>query len=292
MEYKKLLDKMNSLLETSDFQGVSEFFENFIFNLSKDKFLPILRQIGSIPEYIYHDSTAEKLYAKISDIVLAKCYRELNLNSQVIKSRANCADVIAKSDFHNYSLVSDAKVFRLSRTAKNQKDFKVESMAHWRGDCDYSVLCCPMFQYPKKTSQIYTSAIVNNISLFTWEYFYILIKNDIKENENLSLENLWNCSSIISKCINASDINLCFIEKQNDLIIKSVNIDNETFENFISNCKNSLKLRAVEEISYWKNRIEEVKNYTKEEAIELLIKTLKINEKIKSINDYIKKCGC
>ena len=66
---------------------------------------------------------------------------------------------------------------------KNQKDFKVESMEHWRGDNDYSVLVCPYFQYPKTLSQIYGQALNNNVSLFSWEYFSILLRNNIKESE-------------------------------------------------------------------------------------------------------------
>jgi hypothetical protein len=83
----------------------------------------------------------------------------------VNKERSNCADVVGKSVIHGYSFVGDAKAFRLSRTAKNQKDFKVKSMSDWRGDHDYSILVCPYFQYPKNNSQIYGQALDGNICL-------------------------------------------------------------------------------------------------------------------------------
>ena len=173
-----------------DFNTASDELKKIIFSLDKKELAPLITQIGAIPENIPHDSTEEKLYTKVSDIILAKCFIELNMKASVIHERSNSADVIAESKFHNYSLIADAKAFRLSRTAKNQKDFKVESMVHWKGDCNFAVLCCPYFQYPKKESQIYGSALNGNVSLFSWEYFSILINKNISENSSINLEEL------------------------------------------------------------------------------------------------------
>lgn len=41
-------------------------------------FLDILTQIGTIPEAIEHDSTAEKLFSKVSDAVLAQLSAKLD----------------------------------------------------------------------------------------------------------------------------------------------------------------------------------------------------------------------
>ena len=90
---------------------------------SASDFVGTLRQIGIIPESLTHDSTEEKLFSKASDFVLSRAFRELGLKSVVIKARADSADVLAESQIHGYSLAADAKAFRLSRTAKNQKDF-------------------------------------------------------------------------------------------------------------------------------------------------------------------------
>ncbi|MGB6469600.1 MAG: HindIII family type II restriction endonuclease, partial [Candidatus Acidiferrales bacterium] len=81
-----------------------------------------LRLCGAIPEHYGHDSSAEKLYSKYTDALLAHAYRAIGLTSLVLTERADSADVEAVAA--NYSLVADAKAFRLSRTAKNQKDFK------------------------------------------------------------------------------------------------------------------------------------------------------------------------
>ncbi|MGN0817326.1 MAG: HindIII family type II restriction endonuclease, partial [Candidatus Coproplasma sp.] len=168
---------------------------NYVNLLPFDDFISILSEIGTIPERIEHDSTEEKLYSKATDIVLSRSFFELGLKSKVLSERANSADVLAKSIYHNYSLVGDAKAFRLSRTAKNQKDFKIKSMNDWRGDDnDYAVLVSPYNQYPNTTSQIYSQALTVNVCLLSWEHLYFLLSNNIKETEDCNLSFIWNIS--------------------------------------------------------------------------------------------------
>lgn len=81
-----------------------------------------LRLCGAIPEHYGHDSSEEKLYSKYTDGLLAASFQFIGLNSNVVAERADSADVEAVGA--GYSMVGDAKVFRLSRTAKNQKDFR------------------------------------------------------------------------------------------------------------------------------------------------------------------------
>jgi len=86
-----------------------------------------LRVCGAMPELYGHDSSEEKLYSKYTDAVISESLTAIGLKSAVITARADAADVQARGG--GYSLVADAKAFRLSRTAKNQKDFKVQAMA-------------------------------------------------------------------------------------------------------------------------------------------------------------------
>jgi type II restriction enzyme len=261
--------------------------QGFIFNLTRQELIPLVTEIGAIPEDIGHDSTEEKLYAKTSDIVLAKCFQELGLKSSVNKERLNCADVAARSQFHNYSLVGDAKSFRLSRTAKNQKDFKVKSMAEWKGDNDYSVLVCPYYQYPKSKSQIYGQALSDNVSLFSWEYFSILLENNITENDEINISNLWNTSLLLAGNINISDKNNCFLDNQDEILRLYLEIDKDNFNNYFRKYRANIITRGEAEINYWKDRVNEIKLYTRERAIEELLSSLKLNEKISSIKKYI-----
>src|SRR5579863_1461634 len=129
--------------DVDDFQTMSRGVQKALDTCTTDELVVLLEQTGIIPEEYAHDSTHEKLYAKMSDCVVAHLFKQLGLETQVVKERADSADVLGRSRFHNYSFAADAKVFRLSRTAKNQKDFKVNSMNEWKGDAEYAMIVCP-----------------------------------------------------------------------------------------------------------------------------------------------------
>ena len=101
-----------------------------------------LRVCGAIPERYGHDSSEEKLYSKYTDAVICEALNAIGLNSVVLDARADSADVQAHAPL-GFSLVADAKAFRLSRTAKNQKDFKVQAMDGWRHGLDHALIVCP-----------------------------------------------------------------------------------------------------------------------------------------------------
>ena len=269
------------------FVEASDELEGILFNISTEETLPLIMEIGIIPEDIAHDSTEEKLYTKTSDILFAKALKELNLDVQVLRERSNCADIIAQSRFHGYSLVGDAKAFRLSRTAKNAKDFKVESMVHWRGDCDYAVLTCPYFQYPKSNSQIYKSALDGNVALFSWEYLYILLSTGIKECQNVNLAYLWNQSAIIRRNITVEDANKSFLRQQDTNIQNFTGIPSNLFDDLFSQIKQGIVARGNNEIQYYMNEISRIRSLDKESAIEELIRSMKLDSKIETIRTFI-----
>ncbi len=271
------------------FEMTAELTE-YINKLPFDSFLSILSEIGTIPERIEHDSTEEKLYSKATDIVLSRSLSELGLKSKVLTERANSADVLAESIYHNYSLVGDAKAFRLSRTAKNQKDFKVKSMSDWRGDeNDYAVLVSPYNQYPNTASQIYSQALAVNVCLLSWEHLYFLLSNKIKEDVNCNLSFLWNISNKIANNpeLSFANRNKCFIADIEKLICEELKIPTEQFVDLMHYCIQQTINRCEVEISYWESEILKIKNYTREQAINELIKSKKINEKIRVIKKYI-----
>lgn len=71
-----------------------------------------LHLCGAIPEHYGHDSSEEKLYSKYTDALLSAAFQYIGMESSVLAERADAADVEASNG--NYSLVADAKVFRLS----------------------------------------------------------------------------------------------------------------------------------------------------------------------------------
>lgn len=251
--------------------------------------MKLIVEIGTIPEDIGHDSTEEKLYTKASDILFAKALKEMNLEVSVLTQRADCADIVAQSHYHRYSLVGDAKAFRLSRTAKNAKDFKVTSMAHWRGDCDYSVLACPYYQYPKSTSQIYKDALDNNISLFSWEYLYILLKEGVKETASTNLRELFNQSAVIANGTTVGNAKANFLAEQNKNIADIIKMPQSKFISYFDDIKKMLIKRGYTEISYYENEINRVKQLNREDAINELLKSMKLDSKITTIKQFIEQ---
>ena len=269
------------------FPDATQRLQERIYALDRAHTIQLVSQIGSIPEGIGHDSTEEKLYAKVSDILLAKSLIEMNLEATVLTQRADCADVVAQSHYHRYSLVGDAKAFRLSRTARNAKDYKVNSMAIWKGDSEYAVLVCPYFQYPKSNSQIYKEALSGNIALFSWEYLYILLKEGIRESSSVNLSALWNQSGIISKTTTVSNSNSCFLNQQNQNISKILKITPEKFYEYFNSVKDLIVERGNTEIQYYEQEIERVKQLNREEAIAELLRNLKLESKIATIRGFI-----
>ena len=269
------------------FPDATQRLQERIYALDRAHTIQLVSQIGSIPEDIGHDSTEEKLYAKVSDILLAKSLIEMNLEATVLTQRADCADVVAQSHYHRYSLVGDAKAFRLSRTARNAKDYKVNSMAIWKGDSEYAVLVCPYFQYPKSNSQIYKEALSGNIALFSWEYLYILLKEGIRESSSINLSALWNQSGIISKTTTVSNSKSCFLNQQNQNISKILKITPEQFYEYFNSVKDLIVERGNTEIQYYEQEIERVKQLNREEAIAELLRNLKLESKIATIRGFI-----
>ena len=269
------------------FPDATQRLQERIYALDRAHTIQLVSQIGTIPEDIGHDSTEEKLYAKVSDILLAKSLIEMNLEATVLTQRADCADVVAQSHYHRYSLVGDAKAFRLSRTARNAKDYKVNSMAIWKGDSEYAVLVCPYFQYPKSNSQIYKEALSGNIALFSWEYLYILLKEGIRESSSINLSALWNQSGIISKTTTVSNSKSCFLNQQNQNISKILKITPEKFYEYFNSVKELIVERGNTEIQYYEQEIERVKQLNREEAIAELLRNLKLESKIATIRGFI-----
>lgn len=286
MNFTELKIELNNC-DGLSFVAATQKLQGIIFNLPKSDIIELITEIGTIPEDIGHDSTEEKLYTKVSDILLAKTLIELNLEATVLTQRADCADVIAQSHYHTYSLVGDAKAFRLSRTAKNAKDYKVNSMDKWRGDSDYSVLVCPYFQYPKSTSQIYKEALDGNVALFSWEYLYILLKQGVKESPSVNLSKFWNQSDIISKTTTIANSKANFLGSQNSNLAEILGISTDTFYRYFSQVKDILVQRGYTEIQYYENEIGRVKKLNREEAISELLKSMKLDSKIATIKGFI-----
>lgn len=137
-----------------------------------DALLNHLRLCGAIPEGYGHDSGEEKFYSKYTDILLSLTFSRMGMTSVVLTERSDAADVQCHATGYNF--VADAKAFRLSRTAKNQKDFKVQAMHGWKRGNKFAMVVCPLYQMPARTSQIYWQAINVDVCLFSYSHLCVL----------------------------------------------------------------------------------------------------------------------
>lgn len=268
------------------FEQGTEMLREYVDTLTSEEYLSVAQDIGIIPEHIDHDSSAEKYFSKASDLVLSRGFRELGMKSQALAARGNSADVIAESKYHDYSLVADAKAFRLSRTAKNQKDFKITALSSWRNDSDYAVLCSPFFQYPSSRSQIYEQALMNNVLVFSWEQLVLMIENNMREDMSTSFAPLWGWSKTHSQTVTVSDMRKSFLKTQLLWLQGLIGIDDRTLEQSMKASIAAIRERSEDEIAYWVGVIEEVKTLSRDEAIDRLLASMKIDPKISQIRGY------
>ncbi|AXP54870.1 HindIII family type II restriction endonuclease [Haemophilus influenzae] len=288
---KSALEKLLSLIENltnQEFKQATNSLISFIYKLNRNEVIELVRSIGILPEAIKPSSTQEKLFSKAGDIVLAKAFQLLNLNSKPLEQRGNAGDVIALSKEFNYGLVADAKSFRLSRTAKNQKDFKVKALSEWREDKDYAVLTAPFFQYPTTKSQIFKQSLDENVLLFSWEHLAILLQLDLEETNIFSFEQLWNFPKKQSKKTSVSDSENNFMRDFNKYFMDLFKIDKDTLNQLLQKEINFIEERSLIEKEYWKKQINIIKNFTREEAIEALLKDINMSSKIETIDSFIK----
>ncbi len=147
-----------------------------------------LRLCGAIPERYGRDSSEEKLYSKYTDIVIHRAFTAIGLSSNVLSERADSADVECACP--EYEFVADAKAFRLSRTAKNQKDFKVQAMDSWKRGRPYATVVCPAYQLPSRASQIYQQAASRNVFVSTYTHLCALVRLANVRGTDLALASL------------------------------------------------------------------------------------------------------
>lgn len=154
-----------------------------------------LRLCGTIPETYGHDSSEEKLYSKYTDALLAAAFRHMGLQSTVLTERADAADVDCVAEA--YSFVADAKAFRMSRTAKNQKDFKVEAMAGWKREKPHAAVVCPIYHLPTRSSQIYHQAASRSVAILTYSHLAVMCRYASAAGTDKAIELLFNVFSAV-----------------------------------------------------------------------------------------------
>jgi type II restriction enzyme len=240
-----------------------------------------LRLCGNIPESYGHDTSEEKLYSKYTDCLLSLAYNSLGLKSLVLKERADAADVEAFGK--DYSFVADAKAFRLSRTAKNQKDFKVQAMHGWKRGKPYAMVVCPIYQLPTSSSQIYQQATTQNVCIFTYSHLALLLSYSEKEGQTKSqqlLKKIFETVNALNPSKNATDY---WIALNKTILSFSKKI--EPLWNIEKGvATESIAIAKEEALTFLAQEREKIMRMSHKEALKELIKVHKIENRIKIIN--------
>ena len=240
-----------------------------------------LRLCGSIPEAYGHDSSEEKLYSKYTDCILSLCFNAIGLTSLVLTERADAADVEVTGK--NYSFVADAKAFRLSRTAKNQKDFKVAAMHGWKYGKPNAMVVCPIYQLPRASSQIYQSATVSDVCVFTYSHLSLLLcfsqTAGAAKTQDL-IHKIFKVIPALNPSKSATDywlaINRTMLDYSKD--IKAL-WDIEKVA-----AMESIEIAKVEDLTFLAEQRARIMKMSHHEALTELIKVHKIESKIRIIN--------
>lgn len=239
-----------------------------------------LRLCSAIPESYGHDTSEEKLYSKYTDALISAAYSFMGLKSMVLTERADAADVEIVTD--DYSFVADAKVFRLSRTAKNQKDFKVQAMDGWKRGKPFAMVVCPLYQLPSRNSQIYQQAGARNVCIFSYSHLAVLAQLVETEGTGAVIDLLHEVFKTVQAMNPSKDANVYW---------QAVNRTILGYGGRVQELWKSEKIATVESISISKDialshyaaEREAIMRMTHEEALKKLIEMHKIDSRVETI---------
>lgn len=257
--YQSLLTEIYSK-ETSDYNLSISELSNYLETITQEDLLDIILHIGTIPEMIQPSSTLEKIYTKVSEIILAKAFNQLGFQSQVIHTRSNTGDVLITSPL-NYTVMVDCKCFRATRTAKNQKDFKIASLSQWKKENTYALLVMPEHQITEN-HQIYKQSTQYNVQIIYWETLAMLLYLQISEPQK--------------------DLHELFIPKQGmittEQLLELIQVPLDI--NYLS----YMDTLAIQRYDFEKEQllssVSQISELSKEDLVRLLLKELKIDKKL------------
>lgn len=240
-----------------------------------------LRLAGAIPEHYGHDSSEEKLYSKYTDALLSTSFTHMGLNSIVLSERADAADVEAVT--MDYGLVGDAKAFRLSRTAKNQKDFKVEAMHGWKRGKPFAMVVCPIYQLPNRSSQIYQQAIARTVCIFTYSHLAVLVRLTEAKSQSVALDALHQILKATEPLNPSKDATAYWYQINRTMLCAHACISDLWLEEKIANLE-AIKAAKDEGLTALANERQRILQMSHSEAIQALVRYKNIEGRTRVIS--------
>lgn len=239
-----------------------------------------IRLCGAIPEGYGHDSSEEKLYSKYTDVVIHEAYTAMGFTSLVLKQRADAADVECVCDA--YSFVADAKAFRLSRTAKNQKDFKVQAMDNWKYGKPFAIVVCPVYQLPSRTSQIYQQAIARSVCICTYTHLAVLVRYAEQIGQPKAIAMLHNVFKAVA-AMNPSKDAASYWQVVNEIFLDSDDAVAPIWREEKIASLESIRLARDEALHFLAQERERIMKLSHKEAIREVLKWRKIENRIRAV---------
>lgn len=261
---------------TDDFDRLQEELRQEINQLKTDSLLSHLRLCGAIPERYKHDSSEEKLYSKYTDALLSEAFSYIGLKSLVLTERADAADVECVGK--RFSFVADAKAFRLSRTAKNQKDFKVQAMDGWKRGKPYALVVCPIYQLPTRSSQIYQQAITRDVCVFSYSHLSVIVRLAEIEGKKVAETTLHKTLKAVSM-MNPSKDSLAYWTAINGSLLASHRAIATLWKNEKIAAVESIAVAKEEALTELAKERERILRMSKEQAVKELIRKANLDNR-------------
>ncbi|GAI43573.1 unnamed protein product, partial [marine sediment metagenome] len=193
---------------------------------------------------------------------------------------ADVADVECVND--DYSFVADAKAFRLSRTAKNQKDFKVQAMDDWKHGKPYAMLVCPVYQLPARTSQIYQQAASRSVCIATYTHLAVLVHYAQDRSEDEAMKLLHEVFKAVEAMNPSKNANSYWQVVNRKMLDSDRALSNIWKDEKIASIE-SIDISKKEALNFLSTERERIMKLTKKEAIKEVLKSSKIENKIRAI---------
>lgn len=280
--YEQMLELLANLEEEYGFQSKSDILRKIVHEMSESQVTNYLFKCGVIPEMFAHDSSNEKIYAELCEILVSAFFRKRGEDARVLDQRGGSADVL--SSVGDKKVVLDAKAFRLSRTALNPKDYKIEAINEWTAnhDAEYSGLVGPLNQFPGSRSRLYTEAVRYDVTLLSYGHLAYLLKPELEKE---SIDPIWELGDKISNKYDLDDVDGDIYWDELEQTMLNIHDDIGMFEETIESNRRGLEEQSKQQIEYWESKKDELRELTKEELVEELIKSKKIDKKIDRIQN-------
>jgi type II restriction enzyme len=211
---------------------------------------------------------------------VSEAFKALGLRSLVIASRADVADVEVFAK--DYSFVADAKAFRLSRTAKNQKDFKVSAMDTWKRGKKYAMLVCPIYQLPTRSSQIYEQATTRNVCIYTYSHLALAVQlarhTSVEEAQSLLAKSFQTVAAM-----NPSKDALVYWTQLNRTMFDHSPLMVELWKTEKQAASESVKIAKALALEFLATERERIMRMGHDEALQELIKGHRLDSKIQIV---------